>query len=243
MGPPELKIVWWRSGELSKFGKRPIFFRVYIKLSNIPSTILPSTIRTQLIKEAVNDRYNGNHSTEDIIMVTNMIEMNKDIVNRALLVSDFKDNSILLDMNHITVDLLNDLILLPFTNTCIDCEKPLTSYRCRSIHIIDCFKIIRAVVVIAECKHCSLYYNHSSCYSMKNRYRRINNSSMESVSKTFYLSDSFGFTYSVIFDYTSQLLHDRCPFQSFAWVLIDRYNYEQQNNGVILEPIQLAKLF
>jgi hypothetical protein len=65
---------------------------------------------------------------------------------------------------------------------------------------------------------------------------------MNSVVKVFYLSDSFGFTYSVLSDYTCQLLHDQCPFQSFARILIDRYNYEKQNNGAIFQPIQLAKL-
>jgi hypothetical protein len=38
-----------------------------------------------MIKRAVNDRYGGSHSTEDIIMVINMIEMNKYIINRVLL--------------------------------------------------------------------------------------------------------------------------------------------------------------
>ncbi|CAF1365852.1 unnamed protein product, partial [Rotaria sordida] len=42
--------------------------RLYIKLSTFRSTILPSTARTQLIKQAVNDRYGSNHTTEDIIM-------------------------------------------------------------------------------------------------------------------------------------------------------------------------------
>ncbi|CAF4091745.1 unnamed protein product [Rotaria sp. Silwood1] len=217
--------------------------RLYIKLSSLPSMILSSTGRTQFIKEAVNDHYDANHSIEDIIMVTNMIEMNKDIINQVLLLSDIEKNSIILDLNHVTMDILNDLILLPFTGTCVDCTRLLTSYRYKSIHVIDCFKIIRAVAVTAECKRCSLFYNHSSWYSLKNRCRKVNNSSMNSVFKVFYLCDSFGFTYSVLLDYTWQLLHDQCPFQSFSRILIDRYNYEQQNNSVIFQPIQLAKLF
>ncbi|CAF5214134.1 unnamed protein product, partial [Rotaria magnacalcarata] len=39
-----------------------------------------------------------------------------------------------------------------------------------------------------------------------------------------------------------QLLNYQCPFKAFSRTLIDRYDYEQQNNGVILQPIQLAKL-
>lgn len=217
--------------------------RLYIKLSNIPSIILSSVTRTQLIKEAVNNRYNHSHSIEDIIMVTNMIQMNKDIINRMLMLSDFEKNCITFDINNIKVDLLNDLILIPFRDTCIDCAKSLTSYRYRSIHILDSFKIIRAIAVTAECKQCLLFYNHSSWYSLRNRNRKISHLSMNSSFKIFYLSDSFGFTYSVLFDYTCQLLHDQCPFQSFARILIDRYNYEQQSNGVVLQVIQLSKLF
>ncbi|CAF1528461.1 unnamed protein product [Adineta ricciae] len=217
--------------------------RLYIKLLTFPSTILSSTSRTELIKQAVNDRYNSNHTTENIMMVTNMIEINKDIVNRALLLSDFHENTIKPDINHISMDVVNDLILFPFTNTCVNCTKLLTSYRYKLIHIIDCFKILRAIAVTAECKPCSLIYNHSSWYSLKYRWRKINGLSLNSTLKVFYLCDSFGFTFSVFFDYTCQLLHDQCPFQSFSRILIDRYHYEHQNYNIILQPIPLAKLF
>ncbi|CAF3497837.1 unnamed protein product, partial [Rotaria sp. Silwood2] len=155
-------------------------------------------------------------------MVTNMIEINKDMINRVLLLSDFNQNIIKLDINHITMDVLNDLILFPFTNICINCTKSLTSYRYKLIHVIDCFKIIRAIA---------------------NRWRKINKSSLNSALKIFYLCDSFAFTYSVFFDYTCQLLHDQCPFQAFSRILIDRYNYERQNSNINLQPIPLAKLF
>ncbi|UJR24365.1 hypothetical protein I4U23_005742 [Adineta vaga] len=135
-------------------------------------------------------------------------------------------NVIKLDINHITMDVLNDMILFPFTNICINCTKSLTSYRYKLIHVIDCFKINRAVAVTADY-----------------RWRKINKSSLNSAFKVFYLCDSFAFTYSVFFDYTCQLLHDQCPFQSFSRILIDRYNYEHQNSNIILQPIPLAKLF
>ncbi|CAF1517345.1 unnamed protein product [Adineta ricciae] len=217
--------------------------RLYIKLSTFSSIILPSTARTHLIKQSLNDRYHTSHTTEDIMLVTNMIELNKDLINRVLLLSDFEQNTIRLDVNHITIDVLNDLILSPFTNICLICKKSLTSYRSKFVHIIDCFKIIRAVAVTAECKICTLIYNHSSWYSLKNRWRKINTSSLNSVHKVFYLCDSLAFTYSVFFDYTCQLLHNQCPFQSFSRILIDRYNYEHQNSNIILQPIPLAKLF
>ena len=66
---------------------------------------------------------------------------------------------------------------------------------------------------------------------------------MSSPVKMFYLSDSFGFTYSVFSNYTCQLLNNQSPFKSFCRTLISRYDYEQQNNGIILEPIRLANLF
>ncbi|CAF0985230.1 unnamed protein product [Didymodactylos carnosus] len=124
--------------------------------------ILSSDARTQLIKELVNGRCNSNHSSEDILMVTNVIAMNKDFVNRVLLVSDFAEKNIMVDVNHVTVDVFNDMILLPFTNICVDCNELLSLYRCKSVHIIDCLKIIRAVAMTGECKSCLLLYGHSS---------------------------------------------------------------------------------
>jgi len=96
-----------------------------------------------MTKRAVNDRYGGSHSTEDIIMVINMIEMNKYIINRVLLLSDFDKNSITFDINHVTIDVLNDLMLLPFTDTCVDCTKFLTSYRYKSIHVLIVLKLFK----------------------------------------------------------------------------------------------------
>ncbi|CAF1517297.1 unnamed protein product [Adineta ricciae] len=165
--------------------------RLYIKLSTFPSIILPSTARTHLIKQALNDRYHTSHTTEDIMMVTNMIEINKDLINRVLLLSDFEQNTITFDVNHITMDVLNDLILFPFTNICLNCTKSLTSYRSKLIHVIGCFKIARAVAVTAECKTCTLIYNHSSWYSLKNRWRKINTSSLNSVLKPIPLAKLF----------------------------------------------------
>ena len=115
--------------------------RLYMKLSNLPSIMLSSTGRTQLIQEAVTDRYNDNHSIEDILMVTNIIEMNRDMINRVLLLSDLDKNNVLLDINCVTIDVPNDLILFPFTDTCVDCAKPLTLYWYKSIRIIDYLKL------------------------------------------------------------------------------------------------------
>ncbi|CAF2090073.1 unnamed protein product [Rotaria magnacalcarata] len=181
--------------------------------------IMSSNARTELIKQLINDRYNSKHNTKDIVTVTNIIAMNKDFINRVLLLSDFTEKSVIVYMNHVKIDVLNDMILLPFTDVCVICNEVLTTYRSKSIHVIDCFKIIRAVAITAECKPCSLS------------------------NEGFFLSDAFGFTYSVFFDYTCQLLNYQCPFKAFSRTLIDRYDYEQQNNGVILQPIQLAKLF
>ena len=49
--------------------------RLYVKLSSVPSLILSSNARIQVIKELVNDRYNRIHSNEDILKVTNIIAM------------------------------------------------------------------------------------------------------------------------------------------------------------------------
>ncbi|CAF5131343.1 unnamed protein product, partial [Rotaria magnacalcarata] len=113
-------------------------------------------------------------------------------------------------MNHVKIDVLNYMTLFPFTDVCVICNEVLTAYRSKSIHVIDCFKIIRAVAITAKCKPCSLIYGHSSW---------------------------------MFFDYTCQLLNYQCPFKAFSRPLIDRYDYEQQNSGVVLQPIQLAKLF
>ena len=136
--------------------------RLYIKLSSVPSIILPSNVRIEVIKELVNDRYSHNYGNGDILKVTNIIAMNKDFITRVLLLSDFAEKSLMIELNHVKIDVLNDMILLPFTGTCINCNELLGSYRCKPVHIIDCFKIMRAVAVSAECKSCSLLYNHSS---------------------------------------------------------------------------------
>ena len=217
--------------------------RLHVKLSSVPSLILSSNVRIQVIKELVNDRYNRNHGHEDILKVTNIIAMNRDFITRVLLLSDFAEKSLMIELNHVKIDVLNDMILLPFTETCVNCNELLGSYRCKPIHIIDCFKIIRAVAVSAECKSCSLLYNHSSWSSLKYRWRKISSGSLNSAFKVFYLCDSFGFTHLVFFDYTCQLSNNQCPFQAFCRTLIDRYNYEQQNNGIIFQLIRLTKLF
>ncbi|CAF5163283.1 unnamed protein product [Rotaria magnacalcarata] len=158
---------------------------------------MSSNARTELIKQLVNDRYNSKHNTKDTATVTSIIAMNKDLINRVLLLSDFTEKSVIMYMNHVKIDVLNDMTLLPFTEVCVICNEVLTTYRSKSIHVIDCFKIIRAVAITAE----------------------------------------------LFFDYTRQLLNYQCQFKAFSRTLIDRYDYEQQNNIVILQPIQLTKLF
>ncbi|CAF4464675.1 unnamed protein product [Rotaria magnacalcarata] len=130
---------------------------------------MSSNARTELIKQLVNDRYNSKHNTKDIVTVTRIIAMNKDLINRVLLLSDFTEKSVIVYMNHVKIDVLNYMTLLPFTDVCVICNEVLTAYRSKSIHVIDCFKIIRAVAITAKCKPCSLIYGHSSWSSSKNR--------------------------------------------------------------------------
>ncbi|CAF2097727.1 unnamed protein product [Rotaria magnacalcarata] len=99
---------------------------------------MSSNARTELIKQLVNDRYNSKHNTKDIVTVTNIIAMNKDLINRVLLLSDFTEKSVIVYMNHVKIDVLNDMILLPFTDVCVICNEVLTAYRSKSIHVIDC---------------------------------------------------------------------------------------------------------
>ena len=83
------------------------------------------------------------------------------------LLSDLANDNLVVDTNHFTVDVLNDMILLLLADTSVECHRPLTSYQCKSIHIIDFFKIIRAVAVLVERKTCSVLYTHWSWSSFK----------------------------------------------------------------------------
>ncbi|CAF5182435.1 unnamed protein product, partial [Rotaria magnacalcarata] len=112
--------------------------RLYVQFSNLPSMIMSSNARTELIKQLVNDRYNSKHNTKDIVTVTNIIAMNKDLINPVLLLSDFTEKSVIVYMNHVKIDVLNDMTLLPFTEVCVICNEVLTTYRSKSIHVIDC---------------------------------------------------------------------------------------------------------
>ncbi|CAF1536710.1 unnamed protein product [Adineta steineri] len=107
------------------------------------------------------------------------------------------------------------------------------------IHVIDYSRIMRAVVVMMECKSCNLIYGHSSFNSLKNRRRYITHHSINSPKKIFYLCNTLGFTTTVLYDYTCQLMNAQSPFNAFIRTVLDRIIYEQ--SGVIqdLEPIHL----
>ena len=166
--------------------------------------------------------------------------MHNDVFGHVLLLFDFSENSLRVDMGRVKVDIANDLISPPFFDACGDCHAPLTSYRCKLVHMVDCFKIIRAVSISVECRSCRLVYGHASGSSLKNRWWKINVTTVSDNANVFYLADSYGFAYSVHFDSTCPLLNNRCPFKSFVRTLIDRYDDERQTTGIDFNVIRFG---
>jgi hypothetical protein len=84
-------------------------------------------------------------------MMTNIIGMNRDFLNSVFDIW-FCWKQVVVEMNHVKIDLSNYMILLSFTDTCVNRNELLGFYRSKPVHYIDCFKTIRAVAVSAECK-------------------------------------------------------------------------------------------
>lgn len=230
----------------SCIGPMPLHFvcRIYTDLSVFPSSVLPSDLRTNIIRTAVNDRFKSDYSIDQIRVLTNLIAINIYFVRDIILIEDLAHNSLTIKFNRTTVNVSNDLVLLPFTMNCVHCQQPLIFYDTKLINIIDCSKIIQAVHVMMECKHCSLVFGHSSFCSLKTRRRYVTVDSINSPKKTFYLCDSFGFTMSVLYDYSCQLMNNQAPFNAFIRTVIDRIIYEQYGNiSHDLEHTYTTKVF
>ena len=221
----------------------PYVFRIYIYLLTLPSCILPSDLRTRVIQTAVNDRFKSQFAIDQIRTLTNLIAMNLSFVRRVFVLEDLTHNNLTVDTNHISIDALHDLILLSFTNSCIYCQKTLTLYDSKAVRIIDYSKIMRAIVVMKECKGCKCLYGHSSFSSLKHRRRYITQHSINNQSKLFYLCDSLGFATSVLHDYACQLMNNQSLFNAFIRAVLDRILYEQPGFSGCLESISLTKIF
>ncbi|CAF3388792.1 unnamed protein product [Rotaria socialis] len=221
----------------------PYVCRMYMDLSIIPSSILSSDLRTRTIQKAVNERFKSQFTIGQIRILTNLIAMNIHFVRNIFLMDDLSYINLSVKIYHSTIDILHDLLLLPFTNTCIYCQQILTFYDTKMIHVIDYSKNMEAMTVMMECKSCNLIYGHSSFVSVKNRRRYINQHSINSPKKIFYLCDSLGFTTSVLYDYTCQLMNHQSPFNAFIHTVLDRISYEQSDVSHCLEHIYLTKVF
>ena len=220
----------------------PYVCRLYMKLAMLPLSTFSPESRTEIIQTAVNDRFKSRFTIIQIRTLTNLIAMNMSFIRDTFLMEDLASDNLAVDIKNITVHIFHDLILLPFTNSCIYCQKALTAYDHKLVHIIDVSKIIRAVSVIMECKSCNLIYGHSSIDSLKSRRRFITHNSFNN-QKIFYLCDLFGFTTSLLYDYTCQLMNSQSPFNAFIRTVLDRINYEQSGITQSLEPIYLTKVF
>ncbi|CAF2111666.1 unnamed protein product, partial [Rotaria magnacalcarata] len=221
----------------------PYVCRIYMDLSVIPLSIMPSDSRTQIVLNAVNERFKSQYSIHQIRTLTNLIAMNASFVRSMLLMEDLTHNNLTVDINHNRIDILHDMLLLPFTTICLYCQQTLTVHSTKLVHIIDYAKIMRALVVMVNCKLCNIIYGHSSFTSLKDRRRYITQHSINSPKKVFYLCDSLGFTTLVLYDYTCQLMNHQCPFNAFIRTVLNRIVREQPGVDQCLEIIYLTKSF
>jgi hypothetical protein len=106
-------------------------------LSILPLSVLPSDPRTRIIQTAVNDRFKSHFSIDQIRTLTNLIAMNLSFVRYVFLMEDLTHNNVLMNIKQIVFDVLHDLILLPFTTTCIYCKRVLSFYNTKGIHIVN----------------------------------------------------------------------------------------------------------
>ena len=212
----------------------PYICRLYMKLAMLPLSTFSPESRTEIIQTAVNDRFKSRFTIIQIRTLTNLIAMNMSFIRDTFLMEDLASDNLAVDIKNIAVHIFHDLILLPFMNSCIYCQKALTAYDHKLVHIIDVSKIIRAVSVMMECKSCNLIYGHSSIDSLKSRRRFITHNSFNN-QKIFYLCDLFGFTTSLLYDYTCQLMNSQSPFNAFIRTVLDRINYEQSGITQSLE--------
>ncbi|CAF1480304.1 unnamed protein product [Adineta steineri] len=105
-------------------------------LSIIPSSILSSNLRTQIIQTAINERFKSQCTIEQIRTLINLIGMNISFIRNTFLMDGSAHNNFTVNINRITIDIAHDLLLLPFTNTCIYCQQTLTIHDTKMIHVV-----------------------------------------------------------------------------------------------------------
>ncbi|CAF3818679.1 unnamed protein product [Rotaria sp. Silwood1] len=113
----------------------PYVCRMYMDLSILPPSVLSSDSRAQIIQTAVNERFESQFTIVQIRTLTNLIAMNISFVRNIFLMNDLASNSVRIKINHTAIDVLHDLVLLPFTTTCINCQQKLAVYDTKVIHI------------------------------------------------------------------------------------------------------------
>jgi hypothetical protein len=97
----------------------PYVCRIYMALSILLLSVLPSDSRTEIIQTAVNDRFISHFSVDQIRTLTNLIAMIISFVRNVFLMEDFTHNNVLMNIKHIVSDVLHDLNLLSFAIICI----------------------------------------------------------------------------------------------------------------------------
>ncbi|CAF3817891.1 unnamed protein product [Rotaria sordida] len=81
----------------------PYVCRMYIDLSIVPSSILSSDSRTQIIQTAVNERFQSQFTIHQIRILTNLIAMNISFVRNIILMDDLSYNSFMLGKGEVVV--------------------------------------------------------------------------------------------------------------------------------------------
>jgi hypothetical protein len=114
----------------------------------------------------------------------------------------------------------NELILVPYTNNCINCHQEITSFSYKSIHVLDQDYVKPAAVVEGYCSSCHLQYSVSSMESTNFATRYYSSDSINK-SEIFYVSGKLAFTRALLNLFTSLLINAHCTFLGFANTIID----------------------
>ena len=233
---------------IEPMGVSPLFFvaRLSVDLSTIPEQILPYLDKINLIVDSVNNCFTTEHSVRTVRTLCNLLAMHWDFVNDVLLMNKYNTLLDALVVSNESVSAMNYIhatSLLPFTNVCIDCDRPLSHYASKAIRIICKQTVKDGLSIIAICTRCSLRYGHSSVESMNQHTRRITVSSINSPVQVFFLADTIAFTHSVLHDFTLSLLYSHAAFNGFACTIIQHIARTQPSQKDFITLESLTKRF
>ena len=233
---------------IEPMGVSPLFFvaRLFVNLSAIPEQVLSCLNKINLITEAVNICFNGRHDVQSVRSLCNLLSVHRTFVTDVLLLNDYAilvQRFVVLSEQLPNTKFIHSTCLLPFTNTCIDCNQTLSHYVPKAIRIIDKECVTQGISITAICNRCSLRYGHSSIESIHRNTRHISLSSMNSSPKVFFLCDTYAFTHFVLHDFTLSLLNSYAAFNGFTKSILQHVARTQPSEKDFISLDSFTKTF